>query len=80
MSRAQHTDEVIQKALQGALNIRNNVLVDKNLVDAFTSRLMDAGVQLDELDLLFEEADETIHGDDCIDRLYAPDQDDSDIC
>ena len=69
MSRAQHTDEVIQKALQGALNIRNNVLVDKNLVDAFTSRLMDAGVPLYELDLLFEEAD--------VSRI---DQDDSDIC
>lgn len=53
-----HTDAVITKALQGALDQRHRgITVDKNLCDAFTSRLLDAGVDTDELDLVFSEAD-----------------------
>lgn len=65
-------DAILLKALSGALNrglFRPNVRVDKNLVDAFTARLIDAGVDMHELDLILADGDP-----DLIDR---PDEDET---
>lgn len=53
-------DQVLHKALQGALDthaLGKYITVDKNLVDAFTSRLLDAGVDLSSLDRVVAEGD-----------------------
>ena len=55
IGRTQHTNEVLLAALRAAL--RNRVTVDKNLVDAFTANLAEAGVDLWALDELCEDAD-----------------------
>lgn len=56
---AQHTDAVITAALIKAVERRPGMrlTVDRNTVDAFTAALADAGVDMDDLDAVFEQAD-----------------------
>lgn len=60
-SAARHADEVILTALRAVLRDRSPwTNVDKNLVDAFTARLSDAGVDMWALDEAFADADEPL--------------------
>jgi hypothetical protein len=55
----QRTTRILQWALDRAINRRmvGKISVDKNTVDAFTAALMDAGVNLDALDMLLADAE-----------------------